>query len=99
MLASYEVAVNLWYVTDEQGVVYSLRAKAYVVVGSDEEKLRFLQERALLDYLVARPFEIPARFHLRVTQGRSERKMPVAHVSMLTTMDSPIVLFEDALTE
>ena len=94
-----EVAVNLWYVVDEEGVIYSLRAKAYALDGSDEDKLGFLRERALWDYLVAKPFEIPARFHLEILEGRSKQKMPVAHVSMLTTLDSPIALFEDALKD
>ena len=35
----HEVIMNLWYVRDGEGIIYSLRAKAYVAVGSDEEKL------------------------------------------------------------
>lgn len=84
---------------DEEGIIYSLRAKAYIGVGSDAEKLDFLQQRAVLDYLVADPFEIPQRFYIQV--GNMERRnstiMPVAHVSMLQTLDSPITLFEDAM--
>lgn len=56
-----EVVLNLWYVRDEEGVIYSLRVKAYVIEGTDEEKLTFLQERAKLDYLIAEPFEIPVQ--------------------------------------
>jgi hypothetical protein len=48
-MASTEVVLNLWYVRDDEGVIYSLRAKAYVVDGSEEEKLAFLQARAALD--------------------------------------------------
>ena len=92
-----EIIVNLWYVRDEEGVIYSLRAKAYVGTGSDAEKLEFLQQRALVDYLVADPFEIPRRFHVHVGIGRDSKVMPVALVSMLQTLDSPIALFEDAL--
>lgn len=92
-----EVIVNLWYVRDEEGVIYSLRAKAYTGSGSDEEKLKFLQQRASLDYLIAEPFEIPRRFHIRVGSGHDSKVMPVAHISMLETLDSPIALFEDAL--
>ncbi len=94
-----EVVVNLWYVMDEEGVIYSLRAKAYVGAGSDAEKLEFLQQRASLDYLVADPFEIPQRFYLQISNMETHDStiMPVAHVSMLQTLDSPIVLFEDAL--
>jgi len=92
-----EVALNLWYVRDEEGIIYSLRIKAYVTEGSDEEKLAFLQERARLDYLIAEPFEIPGRFHLTIGVGHDAKKTPVAHVSMLETLDTPIALFEDAI--
>ena len=92
--------MNLWYVRDEEGVIYSLRAKAYVAIGSEEEKLGFLRQRALLDYLVADPYEIPEQFYLRITNQETPNHstiVPVAHVSMLKTLDSPIALFEDAL--
>ena len=97
MASSAEVVLNLWYVEDEQGVIYSLRAKAYCCRGSDEEKLAFLQERSLLDYLIAGPFEIPSRFHIAVGSGAEEKRLPVAHSSMIQTLDSPIALFEDAI--
>ena len=92
-MASSEVVLNLWYVRDEEGVIYSLRAKAYMVEGSDEAKLAFLQARAALDYLIAEPFPVPARFHLNIGGTR----MPVGHVAMLSGLDSPIALFEDAI--
>lgn len=91
-----EVVLNLWYVRDEEGIIYSLRVKAYLIEGTDEEKLAFLQERARLDYLIAEPFEIPERFHLTTGVGRNAKRMPVAHVNMLETLDSRIALFEDA---
>jgi len=96
-LENKEVIVNLWFVRDEEGAIYSLRAKTYVGTGSDAKKLAFLQQRASLDYLVAEPFEIPTRFHVQIGTGRDSNVMPVAHVSMLQTLDSPIALFEDAL--
>jgi hypothetical protein len=92
-----EVIVNLWYVADSEGLIYSLRAKPYLGAGSDADKLHFLRERALLDYLVAEPFSIPERFHIRVGIGVEFKVMEVAHLSMLQTLDSPIALFEDAL--
>ena len=97
---SKEVVVNLWYVMDEEGVIYSLRAKAYVAMGSEVAKLEFLTQRALLDYLVADPFEIPQRFYIGISNLETPNRsttLPVAHVSMLKTLDSPIALFEDAL--
>ncbi len=96
-MGNREVILNLWYVRDEEGIIYSLRAKAYVGEGSEQEKLEFLQQRARLDYLVAEPFEIPKRFHVTIGVGRESKVMPVAHVSMLQTLDSPIALFEDAI--
>ncbi len=96
-MESREVIVNLWYVRDEEGIIYSLRARAYIGSGSDAEKVEFLQRRALLDYLVADPFEIPQRFHVKIMEGRASQMMPVAHISMLQTLDSPIALFEEAL--
>jgi hypothetical protein len=96
-MAGSEIVLNLWYVRDDEGVIYSLRAKPYVVVGSDDEKLAFLQERAALDYLIAEPFSVPERFHLTIGAGRDGKRMPVAHVSMLQGLDSPIALFEDAI--
>ena len=92
-MASGEVVLNLWYVRDDEGVIYSLRAKAYVVEGSDEEKLAFLQARAALDYLIAESFGVPERFHIMVGGTR----MPVGHVATLQGLDSPIALFEDAV--
>lgn len=94
-----EVIVNLWYVMDEDGIIYSLRAKAYIGIGSEAEKLEFLQQRASLDYLVAEPFEIPQRFYIQIgnMDTPDTTLVPVAHVSMLQTLDSPIILFEDAL--
>ncbi len=91
--------MNLWYVMDEEGIIYSLRAKAYIGVGSEAEKLEFLQQRASLDYLVADPFEIPPRFYIEIgnMEAHDSTLAPVAHVSMLQILDSPITLFEDAL--
>ena len=84
---------------DEDGIIYSLRAKAYIGIGSEVEKLEFLQQRASLDYLVAEPFEIPQRFYIQIGNMDTPETtlVPVAHVSMLQTLDSPITLFEDAL--
>ena len=69
--------MSLWYLRDEDGIIYSLRAKAYVGEGSDEEKLEFLQQRARLDYLVAEPFEIPKRFHVKIGVDHESKAMPV----------------------
>ncbi|MYF98364.1 hypothetical protein F4212_04420 [Candidatus Poribacteria bacterium] len=92
-----EVIVNLWYLIDEEGLIYSLRVKTYIGTGSIKEKLEFLQQRASLDYLIAEPFEIPQRFHVRIGTGPKSEIMPIAHVTSLEVSSSPIALFEDAL--
>jgi hypothetical protein len=97
MMANREIILNLWYVRDKEGVIYSLRVKAYVGEGSDQEKLELLRRRAMLDYLVAESFGIPQRFHVKIGSGPKPKVMPVAHVSMLKSSDSPIALFEDAI--
>ena len=97
-----EIILNLWYVFDDQGVIYSLRARAYVQSGSDEEKLRFLQRFAETDYLIARPFPVPERCFTKVVAGTSEKRMPFmlmqtleAHGGSMTAAD----LFEEAFKE
>ena len=67
-----EIILKLWYIGDEMGMIYSLRARAYVGTGSDGEKLAFLCSRAALDYLVAQPFPIPDRFHITLVDGWKE---------------------------
>lgn len=96
-LDNREVIVNLWYVIDVEGLIYSLRVKTYIGTGTNEEKLKFLQQRASLDYLIAEPFEIPQRYHVRIGTGPRSPIMPVAHIASLEVSDSPIALFEDAL--
>jgi len=59
-----EIILNLWYVCDDMGVIYSLRGRAYLGWGTDEEKMSFLQKFAQTDYLIARGFPIPSRFHM-----------------------------------
>ena len=60
-LSSPEIIMNLWYVIDDLGVIYSLRARCYVHSGSDEEKLAFLRSCAETDFLIAQSFPVPER--------------------------------------
>ncbi|MFW6016741.1 MAG: hypothetical protein ACOCRK_09915 [bacterium] len=92
-----EVGINFWYVHDNDGIIYSLRVKPYILKGTEEEKISFLRERAQLDYLIAEPFSIPERFH--ITFDSEKRKMPVGHLMMLSSLESPIKIFEDALEQ
>jgi predicted RNA-binding protein with RPS1 domain len=61
-----EIILNLWYVTSRI-VISSLRAKAYVASGTDEEKLHFLRTRANHDYRNARVFPVPEHLKADVT--------------------------------
>lgn len=92
-----EIILNLWYVHDYNGIIYSLRAKAYIGEGTEEENLSFLQQRAPLDYLVAEPFEVPERFHMKVDEDGTPIVMPVGHISLLQMLESRIAIFEDAI--
>ena len=94
-----EIIFNFWYVHDDMGVIYSLRARAYVGVGTDEEKLSMLKKTSEIDYVIAHPYPIPERFHLEIVEGSERQKMPVFHVNMLNTLDNPIALFEDAIKD
>jgi hypothetical protein len=93
--AGVEVIFNLWYVYDDLGLIYSLRARAYVGQGTDEEKLELLRGFARTDYLIAQSFPVPAR--LQVSEEGQE--FPVAPVSVLRDLDSPIAIFEEALRQ
>ena len=83
-----EICLNLWYVRDEEGFIYSLRARAYLLEGNDSDKLRELQRHSKTDYLIARAFPIPARLGINGN--------PIFHESVFITFDK-IKLFEDAI--
>ena len=85
-MANAEIILNLWYIHDDQGLIYSVRARAYVGIGTEEEKLAMLQQFANWDYLIAKPFPIPERFHTTLVEGDEQQRMPVAHVSILNAL-------------
>jgi hypothetical protein len=94
-----EVIFNFWYVHDEDGYVFSLRARAYIGLGSDEQKLALLKAASRIDYLIAKPYPIPEKFHINVANGSNKQKLPVFHVNLWHTLDSPLALFEDAIRD
>ena len=59
-----EVVVNLWYFTDQTGVILRIAARAYTLRGSDEEKLRLLRDLSASDFLMAKCIPVPSRFVL-----------------------------------
>jgi hypothetical protein len=72
-----EIIVNLWYVMDERGLIYSLRARCYVGEGTMADKLKLLRRFARTDYLIAQPSPIPERFHTTMSDDERQRKLPL----------------------
>ncbi len=95
-----EIILNLWWVYDEtDGFVYSLRAKPYVHLGSDEEKLVFLRQRAILDYQVAYVGSIPEKFSTSLHSPDSTLKLPVIPASYFKICGNSLVVFEQLLKQ
>ena len=92
-----EIVFNLWYLRDQEGINYSLRARAYVASGPEVDKTTFLKSLADVDYMIARPFPIPRRFWAEFPHQTAEQQLPVAHVAVLQVAESPIALWEDAI--
>jgi hypothetical protein len=93
-----EIVLNLWYIHDDYGLIYSLRARCYVRCGTDEEKLEFLRLHAESDY-VAQMFPVPERFHTTFHEGQETRKLPVVAADSLEPLGGIQVLFEDAFRQ
>ena len=94
-----EIILNLWYIYDDTGHIYSLRARCYVGSDSDEEKLALLRQFAPVDYLIAQPFPIPERFHTTFVEGDTKKKLPVIHITSVEPLGGHEVLFEEAFVE
>lgn len=90
-----EIILNLWYVYDDLGFIYSLRGRAYIGYGSDKEKLEFLNTFATTDYLIARSFPIPDRYSTTIHEGDKEKKYPVVNVNDVIIGIGFEALFED----
>jgi hypothetical protein len=96
-MSSPEIIMNLWYVIDDLGMIYSLRARCYVHSGSDEEKLAFLRSCAETDFLIAQSFRVPERLHTTVIEGENSQRMPVASHEALEATEG--LLFEEVYQE
>jgi len=94
-----EIILNLWYVYDDMGIIYSLRARAYLGFGTDEEKLAFLQQFARTDYLIAQPFPIPDRLQMKLVEGTEKRKLPVVPKQAVDALGGAYVLFEEVFLQ
>jgi len=94
-MSSPEIIMNLWYVIDDLGVIYSLRARCYVHSGSDEEKLAFLRSCTETDFLIAQSFPVPERLHTTVIERENSERMPVAAHGALEATGGAGLLFEE----
>jgi len=61
-LKNPEVVANLWVYADEAGYVARIAGKAYVLDGTDREKLDLLRQLAGTDFLSAEWMPIPENF-------------------------------------
>jgi len=98
-MSGQEIILNLWFVIDDEGLIYSLRARCYVHSGTDEEKLAFLQSVAETDYLIAQSFEIPERFHTTVHNEHGSDKLPMTTYNGIQATVPFVELFEDVIQE
>ena len=96
-----EIILNLWYVYDDNGFVYSLRARPYIQKGTDAEKLDYLKQHAFTDYLIAKPFKLPEWCKTKFIEKDREKTMPVVHIEdlRLTAGDFLISVFEEAIKQ
>jgi len=95
----FEIIFNGWFVHDRNGIIYNLYIRPYLGIGSDEEKVMFLQTYAQFDFLVAREFPIPDRFQISL-DGESDEEIPsVSSMRMFKETSDTRELFEDAMAE
>lgn len=93
-----EIALSLWYVFDEDGLIYRVLARLQFESGSEADILRRLQAKATRDYLIASQSELPRQFHTTIHEGRSAKTMPVLPVSAYHGLP-PLSIFEDAIKQ
>lgn len=88
-LKNPEVVANIWVYTDEAGCVGRIAGKAYVLDGSDREKLELLRRLAATDFLCAEWMPIPANFGIIGPEGE---RMRYAQLSVISDEYSKSVL-------
>lgn len=90
-----EVVLNLWAYSDDDGTVLRVAGRAYVLCGSEREKLSRLRELSLSDFLAAKWQKVPDNFSVHHTSGQILRG--VASVSQLRDPQAHSVLFEPVM--
>lgn len=89
ILKNPEVVANIWVYADEAGYVARISGKAYVLDGTDSEKLALLRQLAGMDFLSAEWIPIPENFGVIGTDGERIR---YAQLSMLADENAKSVL-------
>lgn len=94
MSDSAEIVINLWAVYDATtGVIYSVAGRAYMMRGTDADKMRMLRELAVTDFPLATRQLLPDRFVIEFEGGRERRR-----VAPLSVMRDPNAdLFEELI--
>lgn len=75
----YEIVFNFWYIMDKNGYIYELRARRYLLEGTDQEKLTFLQKYAQRDYLISDEFLLPEKYATAFFDTDQDIKIPLVH--------------------
>ena len=88
-----EICLNLWYIFDDSGVCYALRARSYALSGTDAQKLSVLHRLAIDDWRTAALFPIPENYRIVSEHGTITG---VFYLGDKTTEDI-VALFEPAL--
>ena len=86
-----EVVLNLWAYTGEEGHIFRIAGKAYVMDGDDKAKLSLLRDLSGSDWLGTPWEKVPANFRLTGADGQVMNG--VAHSSMLSEPTSHANLF------
>jgi hypothetical protein len=88
-LSNPEVVANIWVYADEAGNVARVAGKAYVLDGSDRDKLDLLRRLAATDFLCAEWIPIPENFGVI---GQDGERLRYAQLSVLSDEYSKSVL-------
>lgn len=80
-LSNPEVVANLWVYADEAGYIARVAGKAYVLDGTDREKLDLLQRLAATDFLCAEWMAVPENFGVIEPNGE---RLRYAQLSILS---------------
>jgi hypothetical protein len=93
-----EISLNLWFLIDEAvGFVYALMGRAYMLGGSDSEKLRILHSLAPTDYLLAKKHRVPENF--TVVDPAGNRRGRLVDPRMAMDFEQVPFIFESVIQE